>query len=228
MRIVTESASAAGRIHDHAVPYALRQHRFGVTGVTHECQHTGVMRATIRHTAQRGDQFRIVARVGFRLAGIARALHSRRAAECPHAQAGIIGQRRQVGVCARVPRLGERVLDKRRVRLVGVGDGEFRLRDQVDGKRRQQPAEFAQLAFVAAREDEARDRHPACPRQDASLIADRCAAISARIPRSASVTSASISSRENGDPSAVPWSSTNPPDSVITTFMSVSQPESSA
>ena len=55
-----------------------------------------------------------------------------------------------------------------------------------------------------------------------------CAAISSRMPRSASATSSSISARVNGAPSAVPCSSTKPPAPVITTFMSVSQPESSA
>jgi hypothetical protein len=41
--------------------------------------------------------------------------------------------------------------------------------------------------------------------------AARCCAINSRIPRSASATSVSISSRENGAPSAVPWTSTKPP-----------------
>ena len=58
---------------------------------------------------------------------------------------------------AGVARLGERVLDERDVRLVGFGDAELGLRDDVDAERREQPAEFAQLARVAGGEDEARD-----------------------------------------------------------------------
>src|SRR6266853_1228723 len=54
-----------------------------------------------------------------------------------------------------------------------------------------------------------------------------CLAMSSAIPRFASASSASICAVEKGSPSAVPWISTKPPDPVITTFMSVSQPESS-
>src|SRR5213082_373103 len=55
-----------------------------------------------------------------------------------------------------------------------------------------------------------------------------CLAMSSAIPCIASASSASICAAENGAPSAVPWTSTKPPEPVITTFMSVSQPESSA
>src|SRR5882672_7090747 len=54
-----------------------------------------------------------------------------------------------------------------------------------------------------------------------------CLAMSSAIPRFASASRASICAVEKGSPSAVPWISTKPPDPVITTFMSVSQPESS-
>ncbi len=55
-----------------------------------------------------------------------------------------------------------------------------------------------------------------------------CFAISSRIPRCANCMSASICACENGAPSAVPCTSTNPPAPVMTTFISVSQVESSA
>src|SRR5207248_400312 len=51
-----------------------------------------------------------------------------------------------------------------------------------------------------------------------------CLAMSSAIPCIASASSASICAAENGAPSAVPWTSTKPPEPVITTFMSVSQP----
>src|SRR6266480_4850213 len=55
-----------------------------------------------------------------------------------------------------------------------------------------------------------------------------CLAMSSAIPCIASASSASICAAEKGSPSAVPWTSTKPPEPVITTFMSVSQSESSA
>ena len=73
---------------------------------------------------ERGDQLRVVARVGLRLARVARALHAGRAAERAHADARIVGQRRQLRLRARVARLRQRVLDERDVRLVGFGNAE--------------------------------------------------------------------------------------------------------
>ena len=114
------------------------------------------MRAAVGDAGECGDELRVVARVGPRLAGVARALHARRAGERANADAGVVGQRRQAGERTRVPRLGERVLDEGDVRLGRLGDAEFRLRDHLDAERRQQAAELAQLALVAGREDEAR------------------------------------------------------------------------
>ena len=112
-------------------------------------------------------------------------MHARRAAQRGDAHAGIVGERRQFRERARVPRLGQRVLDERRVRLVRIRDAEVRLRHDVDPARRQQAAEFAQLALVAGRQHQAGDqraqRRPSAPRRAA-----RCR------PR-ASATSASIS-----------------------------------
>src|SRR6266581_8066042 len=55
-----------------------------------------------------------------------------------------------------------------------------------------------------------------------------CLAMSSAIPCIASASSASICAAEKGSPSAVPWTSTKPPEPVITTFMSVPHSESSA
>ena len=56
----------------------------------------------------------------------------------------------------------------------------------------------------------------------------RCSSMRDVMPRRASSSIASSSSRRNAWPSAVPWISMNPPASFITTFMSVSASESSA
>src|SRR5438034_4554533 len=55
-----------------------------------------------------------------------------------------------------------------------------------------------------------------------------CLAISSAIPCFASASSTAICAAEKGAPSAVPCTSTKQPEPVITTFMSVSQLESSA
>ena len=177
------------------------------------------MRAPIDHSGKRGDQLGVVARIRFRLAGVARALHTGRAVQRLDADAGIIRERRQLGQRACMARLRERVLDERRMGLIGLGNAELALRNDVDAERREQPGKLAELAGIAGGED---------PTRDHVLSAAFCAAMSLRIPRSPSATSASICSRENGAPSAVPCSSTKPPAPVITMFMSVSHAESSA
>jgi hypothetical protein len=53
-----------------------------------------------------------------------------------------------------IPRFRERVLDEGRVRLLGVGDAKLGLRDDLDPERREQLAEFAELAGVARGKDE--------------------------------------------------------------------------
>src|SRR6266571_6995255 len=66
------------------------------------------------------------------------------------------------------------------------------------------------------------------PRNQKTPSAAFCLAMSSAIPCIASASSASICAAEKGSSSAVPWTSTKPPEPVITTFMSVSQSESSA
>ena len=51
-------------------------------------------------------------------------------------------------------RLGERVLDEGRVRLVGFGDAQLGLGHHLEAERREHLAELAELAGVAAGEDE--------------------------------------------------------------------------
>ena len=157
VRVVAEAAGASRRVDDRPVPRALGDDRLGIGVVPQQRQHAGVMRAAVGDAGERRDQLRVVAGVGLRLARVARALHARRAAERAHADAGIVGERRQLRVRARVPRLGERVLDERDVRLVRFGNAERRLRDHLDPERGEQPVELAQLAGIAGREDEARN-----------------------------------------------------------------------
>src|SRR5262249_54315897 len=142
--------------------------------------------------------------------------------ERTHADARVVGERRQPGAAARVARLRERVLDERRVGLLGVGDLESRLRNNLDPERAQQGLEFAQLPRIRGGEHELLHGAKATP------SARFCRATSSAMPRCASATSDRIWASEKGSPSAVPCTSTNAPAPVMTTFMSVSQRESSA
>src|SRR5690606_18813972 len=113
-------------------------------------------------------------------------------------------------------------------RLLRLADPQARLRQQLHAERREQLAELAQLAEVVGCQHHLRELHPQLQAQSASPSAARCALTSREMPARASSSSVSTSPRLNGTPSAVPWISTKPPAPVITTFMSVSQPESSS
>src|SRR6185295_5929561 len=154
--------------------------------------------------------------------GVVRRRDARRAAERIDAQPRVVGDRRRVGGARRVARLRERVLDEGRMRLVGLGDAELALRDELDRQRREERGELGELGAVVRREDE-----PHVALASGAASAARCIATSSPMPLVASASSASISRRENVAPSAVPCSSTKPPAPVMTTFMSVSQAASS-
>src|SRR5262249_27416883 len=142
--------------------------------------------------------------------------HARRAAERIDAQARVVGDRRAARGTRGMARLRERVLDEGDMRLLGLADAELALAHELDRQRAEQRAQLVELLRVVGRQH-----------QPHAASALRCAATSSRMPWSASASSASISARENGAPSAVPCTSTKPPAAVMTTFMSVSQAESS-
>ena len=81
-------------------------------------------------------------------------MHARRATERIHAQTGVISQRRQARGAAGVARLGKRVLEKGGMRLIGLADTERRLRDDLDGKGREDGADFPQLAGIPRRQNQ--------------------------------------------------------------------------
>src|SRR5438094_874639 len=86
--------------------------------------------------------------------GVAGRAHSGLAGEGLDAQSRVIAKRRQARGPARVPRLGERILEKSGVRLSGLADAELRLRYELDIQRREQRPDLPQLAGIAARQDE--------------------------------------------------------------------------
>ena len=217
-------------------------------------QHARVMRAAVGDAGERRDQLRVVARVGLRLARVARALHARRAARararrCPnrrrvpaasrarsHAAPWPVHSRRtsraarppprcRASDCATPPSRAARAAGGiraacRRCRRRGRGgeDGSWVTAPTLRA-RGHRPLAVSPLRNLRARgAGTSAHAHARAP-----LLRDQL-----RMPRSARPTSASISARVNGAPSAVPCTSTKPPAPVITTFMSVSHAESSA
>src|SRR3546814_200871 len=77
-----------------------------------------------------------------------------RAAERVHAQARVVGQRRQPGDKRRVAGLEQGVLDEAQAGFLDVPDAEFALSDAVDACLTEQLPEFGELAGVAAGDDQ--------------------------------------------------------------------------
>ena len=216
---------------DATVPAAFGDQRLRVLRVAQQHDRGVEVRAAafIGHVAQRVEQLGDVRPRVAVAAGVARRVQAGRAAECVHAQAGVVGQRRQPGRARGVARLAQGVLDEAQAGFLCVADAELALHDAVDAGVAEQLPEFGELAGVAAGHHDA--GHAGFlfdPRYDAMPSASRCAANSRAQPASARASSASSSSRRKAWPSAVPCSSMKPPPSFITPFMSVSQSLSSA
>jgi hypothetical protein len=164
MRVVAEAALAARRVDDLAVPQPVGDHRLRIVGVAHQHQRAVVVGAAV---GVPGELARPAARCSRRrpaaveVGGIARRAHAGRAAQRRHADAGVVGDRRQPGVRARMARLGERVLDE------GANGSSASPTPSADcgrssmPERREQRLHLAQLAGVAGGE-----HHPrAAPRR---------------------------------------------------------------
>ena len=199
------------------MPFAFGDQRLRVTGVPDEYDDGDEVGRPVGVAAQFGKQLGIVAGVGFGVAGVACRMHPRRAAECANAQAGVVGECRQAAMLRGVAGLGQGVLDEGAVRLFGFGNAEIALRDDFEAERGKERIQLLHLLGVVGGENEFFHA--------ASALS--WAATSWRMPSVARSSSTFICSRVNGSPSAVPCTSTMPPAPVITTFMSVSQPESS-
>ena len=107
-----------------------------IVGVAHEHQHAIIMRAAIGNAAQRRDECLVVARIRFRLAGVARTVDARRAAERVDAQPRVVGERVQPGEPGEGDRLLLCVLGERVAVLLHLRGGppEVLRRDDADGQ----------------------------------------------------------------------------------------------
>ena len=170
------------------------------------------------------------------VARIARRAHPRGAAQRVDDDAGVVGDGGQPGRGARRARLDEGVLDEGQSGLFRGLDAEGILRDEAQPGRRQDRSQLRELSLIRACEDDVHVRISSGAgratgdgrRALQPARAARCISTRDAMPRCARSSIASSSARRNAWPSAVPWTSMNPPASFITTFMSVSASESSA
>ena len=131
-----------------------------IVGAAHQHDHAVVMGFTVGFARHQIQQLFIVARIllltpaAGRLAGKARRIHAGRAVQRINANPGIVCQRGQTRVPARMPRLGQRVLDKSTVRFGRLAHAERRLRNDLDVERRQYRGYLVQLADVVGGDDD--------------------------------------------------------------------------
>ena len=154
MRVVAETTAATRRVDDFTVPDPFRDHWPRIERRAHQSDDAIVMRAAIGLIVEHLQELAIVALVGSGQAGEARRMHPRRAVQRHGANAGIVGQRRQLRTAAGVARLGQRVLNERGMRLFGFRHIEIRLRHGFQPERGEQRSEFAQLAGVVGGDDD--------------------------------------------------------------------------
>src|SRR5689334_18019835 len=89
MRVISESAAAAWRVDDGAVPATFGENRLGVVAMAQQREHAVVMRTAVGHARELRDELFVVSPVRSGRAGIARRLHARRSGQCCDADAGI-------------------------------------------------------------------------------------------------------------------------------------------
>ena len=153
-RVVAESVRPARGGGDRAAPDAFRHERPRIVRMLHEHHYAVIVGASI--PLEVAKQAIVIARIALFARPFAprevRRLHAGRAAERLYAQPGVVGERRQAAGPAGMPCFGERILDERRVRLLGVVDAELRLGYDPHRQGREQRADLAQLAGIARRE----------------------------------------------------------------------------
>ena len=227
MRIVAEAVFAARRGDHLARPTAFGDQRLRIRAMAHQHDHAVVVRAPASLVRQSCKQLsRCCAHPAWRPRLALRRHSTPNARPARRRALRRKAPNRRRARAGRETRLAWRALASAFSTKVACGSSasampSCRLRNNIDAERREQRLDLAQLAGIG------RCEHQSSGTKAHSARAPCCCAMSSRC-RLASAISASISARENGAPSAVPCTSTKPPAPVITTFMSVSQPESSA
>ena len=125
-------------------------------------------------------------------------------------------------------RLDGGVLGEHVAGLVGHGQAELAGRHRLDPERRQQLLHLAQLAGIVGGDHDLAGQRAVHAGFLYAATAFFCRSTSCATPALARRRRFRNSSSENGLPSAVPWTSTMPPEPVMTKLASVSAAESSA
>ena len=158
MRIVAEAVAAARFRPDFAPPVAFAYQRLRIGGMVHQHHGAIIIGALVGASAERGYELGVVARVALLtaapIAGIARGMHAGLAAERKRAYAGVVRQRRQSGDLRHMARFCQRIFDESEMRLLRVGDAQPGLGQHLAAQRLEHGPDFAQLAGVAAGDDE--------------------------------------------------------------------------
>ena len=100
------------------------------------------MCAAIRDALHVSNEFRVVISIALLRAAVVRRINAGITAECAHANAGVIRERRQTRMPRCVARFGQCVLKKRVMWLRRFRDVEGTLRDDLDTERREQALEL--------------------------------------------------------------------------------------
>ena len=175
---------------------------------------------SFRHLRERPEQLLVVGRIAAPKAGVSSGMDAGGAAERIDDEPGVVGQGGAPGAPRRVTRLDDRVLD----------EGEPVFRGAARPRTRTAPRSPTRSRRAGARSPRA---CPDCrsPRRGPGSLPENLAAAprgSDRFRRGRATASRPAPGRGNACPSAVPWISTNPSFSFMTTFMSVSASRSSA
>ena len=202
-RVVAEAAVAARREQRFALPAAVGDQRRGIVGVAHQRRaRSGSARGGRRGDAARAQRSSLALFAASRRrasAGVARRVHARarrRARRRTRPESSASAGR--PGGARRVARLGERVLDERRVRLLGLVDAESpTARTSSMPEPREQRRELASLPRLLVATTESRQRGPPRLRRRRRAPA-RCSAISSPMPLGARSSSASSSCAREG------------------------------
>src|SRR6185312_589546 len=155
-RVVAESVGAARCVQDGSVPAAFGDQRRGIVGVSKQydaaMKMCGALR--VRNVAQRVEQLCDIRRAVAMHAGVAGRVEARCAVERIHAQTRIVAERGQSRKSRGVARLEQRIFHKCTRGFLCVGDAKRGLRDEFDVEVGENFTHLAQLAGVAAGEDE--------------------------------------------------------------------------
>ncbi len=162
MRVVAEAAAATRLRNQDAGPDSFGDQRPRIFRMAHQ-HHDAVVVAAHRllQRSRLPDQLAVVvevhllARQASRRFAIASRAHAGGAAERRHANARVVGQRRQTRSFAGMPCLRQRIFDEGCMGLLSIVDAEFLLHDDRDAERSEQGLELPGFSRVAGCEDPA-------------------------------------------------------------------------